>query len=500
MRTLKEHNRIEALLEAASADVADKTLRQARADADAKDATDELRKLVPGADLGDDDATILGTLTNAADEAAESEKEARAAERKAALAMETAGESLSRIRQDFHRRSSELDRATSQLDNRRGRHEEDLNALPSVLRPRSLWNADDLDAARADAHTRLDVIQQKEGERDQELDGARKAREERDAAAGRLKTEVRDPAAQLSLAQAALQQCLETVAHDLQLAVPRLPSEGSLSDAAELAVLRDAWATESHDARMDGVRKATARATESEKRSQQALARAGCRDGGELQKAIIAVTSDLRQAEALQSEALRQKPLVALLDERIADATALVSALDVVYSHLSDAKFIDYVIRRRQLVLLAVASEVLASMTNSRYGFAEDFRIVDSWSGQPRDVMTLSGGETFLASLSLALALVELAGRGGGRLEALFLDEGFGSLDANTLPEALKALESQASGGRLVAVISHLRAVAETIDDVLLVVRGPDGSKASWLTPQERDAILSSDAESGLLA
>lgn len=499
-RTLKEHSRIEALSEAAIVAVTDKAARQAQADADSKRAIEVLRKVVPGADLADDDATLLRMLSNAADEAAESEKQARAGERKAALALETAVESLNGLRQELLRRSGDLARATTQLDHRRSQHEEALNALPTALRARSLWSADDLDEARTDAQNRLDVIRQQEGERDQEYEASRKGRQERDAAAERLETEVRTPAAELNLAQAAFQQCLATVAHDLRRDVPQSPPGGDLSDAAELAVIRDAWATELHDACTADISQATLRAAESEKRGAQALASAGCHDGDELREAIIAVTSDLRQAEGQHSEALRQQPLVALLDERIARATALVTALDVVYTHLSDAKFIDYVIRQRQLVLLAVASEVMASMTNSRYGFAEDFRIVDSWSGQPRDVMTLSGGETFLASLSLALALVELAGRGGGRLEALFLDEGFGSLDANTLPDALRALESQSSDGRLVAVISHLRAVAETIEDVLHVVRGPDGSKARWLTAQERDALLNSDAESGLLA
>jgi DNA repair exonuclease SbcCD ATPase subunit len=60
----------------------------------------------------------------------------------------------------------------------------------------------------------------------------------------------------------------------------------------------------------------------------------------------------------------------------------------------------------------------------NRYGFSENFEIVDRLSGLPRGVTPLSGGETFLASLALALGLVELAQRGGGRLDALFLDEG----------------------------------------------------------------------------
>lgn len=498
--SLREHSRLEGLLAAANTAVIDRGSKDALAEALANQTMAELRNLVPTADLGDDDVTLLGTVTAAANEATESEKRAQAEAEKASREMQTAVELLHHRRQELARRRGELNHANTQLDKWRSLHEEAMDTLPTEFRPRSFWSADDLNAARTDASSRLEVTRQQERERDQEYEAAQKGRKERDAVAERLETEVRAPAAQLDLAQADLQRCLVTVAHDVQRDGPQSSSGGTLGDAAELAAIRDAWAAELHDACTAAAREAAERAADYENRATQALASAGCHDGDQLLEVIIQVTSDLKRAEELHSEALRQKPLVALLDERIAGATTLVHALEVVYSHLSDAKFIDYVIHQRQLVLLAVASEVLASMTNSRYGFAEDFRIVDRWSGQPRDVMTLSGGETFLASLSLALALVELAGRGGGRLEALFLDEGFGSLDANTLPEALKALESQASGGRLVAVISHLRAVAETIDDVLHVVRGPDGSRANWLTAQERDALLSSDAESGLLA
>lgn len=130
-----------------------------------------------------------------------------------------------------------------------------------------------------------------------------------------------------------------------------------------------------------------------------------------------------------------------------------------------------YVVTRKQQTLLAVATELLGSMTGNRYGFSKEFEIVDRLTGLPRGVKTLSGGETFLASLALALGMVELAGRGGGRLEAL--DEGFGALDANSLSEALNALGRQAETCRLVAVISHLRSVAEAMDRVLAVTAGP---------------------------
>src|SRR5207253_540297 len=130
-----------------------------------------------------------------------------------------------------------------------------------------------------------------------------------------------------------------------------------------------------------------------------------------------------------EGEALAQVPLAKALDDRIRPARLLAVELEELVSLLSDAKFIRYVVQRKQLALLGVASAIFGEMTGSRYGFAEDFQIIDRLSGQPRDAKTLSGGEAFLASLALALGLVEIAGRSGGRLEALFLDEGFGSLD-----------------------------------------------------------------------
>jgi DNA repair exonuclease SbcCD ATPase subunit len=76
------------------------------------------------------------------------------------------------------------------------------------------------------------------------------------------------------------------------------------------------------------------------------------------------------------------------------------------------------VVRRKQRALLGTATTLLLSLTDRRYAFADNFRILDSDTGRPRDVKTLSGAETFLASLALALALVELARRTGARVEA----------------------------------------------------------------------------------
>jgi hypothetical protein len=118
-----------------------------------------------------------------------------------------------------------------------------------------------------------------------------------------------------------------------------------------------------------------------------------------------------------------------------------------VHDLLADGRFVGYVAQRRQQALLGVASELLAGLTGRRYGFAADFQIVDRLTGQPRSTRTLSGGESFLASLTLALGMVELAGRAGGRLDAVFLDEAFGGLDTTSLDAAIDALETRAAAG-----------------------------------------------------
>jgi exonuclease SbcC len=197
--------------------------------------------------------------------------------------------------------------------------------------------------------------------------------------------------------------------------------------------------------------------------------------------------------------AAEQIPRVADLGGKIKQGVGLLEALEELGHLLADGKFIAYVVARKQQTLLAIATELFGSMTGNRYGFSETFEIVDRLTGLPRGVKTLSGGETFMASLALALGLVELAGRGGGRLDAVFLDEGFGSLDANALSDALDALGRQAESGRMVAVISHLRSVAEAMDRVLAVTTDPSGSQARWLGGDERDQLITEDIEARLL-
>ncbi|MEV6511305.1 SMC family ATPase [Streptomyces sp. NPDC051642] len=104
--------------------------------------------------------------------------------------------------------------------------------------------------------------------------------------------------------------------------------------------------------------------------------------------------------------------------------------------------------------------------------------VVDAWTGRERDTATLSGGETFFASLALALGLADVVTdeAGGVRLDTLFIDEGFGSLDEQTLDEVLDVLDSLRERDRSVGIVSHVADLRRRIHAQLEVVKGRDGS------------------------
>jgi exonuclease SbcC len=214
--------------------------------------------------------------------------------------------------------------------------------------------------------------------------------------------------------------------------------------------------------------------------------------------AAATATKQAQDQRAAQHTAQAQIRPAADLDYAIAAGEARLEALDVLRRELVDAKFLGHLTALNTRALLGIASDLLGQLTDQRFGFADRFDIVSRTSGVAHSPNRLSGGEKFLASLALALALAELHSRSGPRLGSLFLDEGFAALDTAALQSALDALRSQAGGDRLVMVISHLHAVAEAVDDVLWVQRSTAGSTARWLTTAERDELVQADLVSGL--
>ena len=149
-----------------------------------------------------------------------------------------------------------------------------------------------------------------------------------------------------------------------------------------------------------------------------------------------------------------------------------------------------FVLAARLEEVAAAASERLLAMTSGRYSLTHtDARrgagrsglgllACDAWTGVDRDTSTLSGGETFLASLALALGLADVvtAEAGGTRIEALFVDEGFGSLDEQTLDEVMTVLDGLREGGRMVGIVSHVAELRQRIPAQIRVHKGHSGS------------------------
>ena len=103
-----------------------------------------------------------------------------------------------------------------------------------------------------------------------------------------------------------------------------------------------------------------------------------------------------------------------------------------------------------------------------------DLEVIDHFNGTTRSVKSLSGGESFMASLSLAIGLSdEIQSHAGGiRLETMFVDEGFGSLDQDTLDQAMNAMQDLTEGGeRLVGIISHVGELKSRIEKQIIVTK-----------------------------
>jgi exonuclease SbcC len=168
---------------------------------------------------------------------------------------------------------------------------------------------------------------------------------------------------------------------------------------------------------------------------------------------------------------------------------ALQKELDVstdLAQMLGAAKFQTFLQYEALQTLARDGSKRLEQLSNGRYKLQTDdrgaeFEVVDQWNAdQARSVKTLSGGETFLASLALALALAEsLPGLAASRrvvLDSIFLDEGFGSLDPEALDRAADALDALRTEERMVCVVTHLQELAQRLPARIVVTKTESGS------------------------
>lgn len=191
--------------------------------------------------------------------------------------------------------------------------------------------------------------------------------------------------------------------------------------------------------------------------------------------AVAALAAAENRLAHLREAAVRARSLRESVSER-AGSAELAKALG---RHLSATGFEAWLLEEALAALVVGANELLDDLSDGAYSLAgkRDFVVIDHRNAdESRSVRTLSGGETFLVSLALALALAEqlasMSVHGGGRLESIFLDEGFGTLDAETLDTVAHVIQELGAQGRTVGIVTHVRELADQVPTRFEVRKG----------------------------
>ena len=366
------------------------------------------------------------------------------------------------------------------------------------------------------AKGRLEALGFTGGESAQELEGecarTRAEIQRREAAAKRARAESEAALAALSRAKAALENAEKRRA-DIEAALEAQQAEF----AAGLSALGFAGAEEYERAKMpardmdaldaqirarrerlrsltDRLEALTEKLTGAERAELEAL-EATAAAAQRASRAAGEAAAAMKSAAAADEEAITR---IRELSARRAEAQRRWAVVKEVYDTVSGQvsrrvkiSFETYVQQYYFKQVIAAANKRLTVLTdgmfvlrvkeearNMRSQAGLDLDVLDRSTGLWRDVSTLSGGESFMASLALALGLADtVQSRSGGvRLDAMFIDEGFGTLDENSLRQAMELLTRLAGGRRLVGVISHMAELKERIDKKVVVTKTAAGS------------------------
>lgn len=277
---------------------------------------------------------------------------------------------------------------------------------------------------------------------------------------------------------------------------PRDAAAALLDDAAHRDLQRrlDAWQSEEAAVRAVLAEADTAAAAQQPPADPHTAERDAEAAGRRLQDAVSAWDAATRRCAELDRLSARVaasvRRLAPLREEydrvaRMAGLTAGTSADNERRMRLEA-----YVLAARLEQVAAAATARLSRMSAGRYTLVHSddragrgrsglgLHVVDAWTGRERDTATLSGGETFFASLALALGLADVVTdeAGGVRLDTLFIDEGFGSLDDQTLDEVLDVLDSLRERDRSVGIVSHVADLRRRVHAQLEIVKGRSGS------------------------
>ncbi|MDJ0663869.1 MAG: SMC family ATPase [Acidimicrobiia bacterium] len=259
----------------------------------------------------------------------------------------------------------------------------------------------------------------------------------------------------------------------------RLEIELEIGDDAQslrhgLDELRTGWSEVTAQLREDKARFEQTRADLSRER-EELLAGLGL-TGDVATAAAVAADRIERLEKDIATDRVELEKSASLIEEQtlLGERVALFGRIN---TDLTDSRFIRFLLDDERARLAELGSEHFQRLSAGRYRFADDqFGILDLTAADTtRRSDSLSGGETFLASLGLALALAEMVAGTGGRLDAFFLDEGFGTLDPEHLDLAMEGIESLVADAsdRLVVIVSHVPELRDRIEDLIELDRSP---------------------------
>ncbi|APU12919.1 AAA family ATPase [Actinoalloteichus fjordicus] len=250
-------------------------------------------------------------------------------------------------------------------------------------------------------------------------------------------------------------------------------------ETALRAELADPALHEAETAEVPDVEVLTAVADSARRTAEEAVARL---------RAAEAADEELAGLAARWTEAARE---LAPVESDFATLSALTDVVNGRGQNSRKMSLRSYVLAARLEEVAVTATRRLQRMSQGRYSFVHSdaggargkrgglgLDVVDDYSGRARPAKTLSGGESFLASLALALGLADVvaAETGGALLDTLFVDEGFGSLDPDTLDLVMDTLDELRAGGRIVGLVSHVEELRQRIPTRLRVRRSRTGS------------------------
>ncbi len=327
---------------------------------------------------------------------------------------------------------------------------------------------DDLEglvARVAEAETALAAARNARDEARRELDAATGALEKAEEAAKRLTTD--------------LIAARDTVA---SLAPPAIDPDDPAAGWHRLLCWRDETAPEV-TSRLAAARAEVEELRRSYVEAEAALAvrcrEAGLEPAGQLRDAVVEALTDARGIRDRLAADLERKQA---WERSLEDLEVQAAVAKTLARHLSAAGFERWLLDEALRVLADGANQRLAQLAEGRYSLAVTsnlaFEVVDHQAAdERRSVRSLSGGETFLVSLALALSLADhisaMAVSGAGRLDSIFLDEGFGTLDAETLETVASVISEIGAGGKMVGLVTHVRDLAHQLPVRFEVRSGP---------------------------